>query len=131
MIQNLRRFHNRYVAFDFHKECGTRNWHRLSILLEKLEDLRQSYEYVMFLLSMRLFTDKFGHRYFFTVQPQHLDAAKVHEEETSHQNGVFRTNCVDCLDRTNVVQSMLARLTLQDQLRVRVFASFGKYLPIC
>ena len=24
------------------------------------------------------------------------------------QTGVFRTNCMDCLDRTNVVQSMLA-----------------------
>lgn len=27
----------------------------------------------------------------------------------SRQSGVFRTNCIDCLDRTNVVQSMIAR----------------------
>ena len=26
---------------------------------------------------------------------------------------MFRTNCIDCLDRTNVVQSMLARNNLQ------------------
>lgn len=26
----------------------------------------------------------------------------------STQEGVFRTNCIDCLDRTNVVQSMIA-----------------------
>ncbi|KAF9793916.1 hypothetical protein SFRURICE_003436 [Spodoptera frugiperda] len=34
------------------------------------------------------------------------------------QNGVFRTNCVDCLDRTNVVQSLLARLQLTAALRI-------------
>jgi len=33
------------------------------------------------------------------------------------QNGVFRTNCIDCLDRTNVVQSMLAKRTLEQQLK--------------
>ncbi|EAY07810.1 SacI homology domain containing protein [Trichomonas vaginalis G3] len=32
------------------------------------------------------------------------------------QNGVVRTNCVDCLDRTNVVQSVLARKILDKQL---------------
>merc|ERR1719234_2909461 len=34
----------------------------------------------------------------------------------NRQNGVFRTNCIDCLDRTNVVQSMLARNNLQTVL---------------
>ena len=29
------------------------------------------------------------------------------------QDGIFRTNCIDCLDRTNVVQSLLARRNLQ------------------
>jgi hypothetical protein len=36
----------------------------------------------------------------------------------SRQEGVFRTNCIDCLDRTNVVQSMLARRSLHSQLVV-------------
>ena len=39
----------------------------------------------------------------------------------SVQLGVFRTNCMDCLDRTNVVQSMLAHKSVQEQLRVSVF----------
>ena len=34
------------------------------------------------------------------------------------QEGVFRTNCIDCLDRTNVVQSMLARRSLDLVLKV-------------
>ncbi|KAK8861609.1 hypothetical protein IAR55_002432 [Kwoniella newhampshirensis] len=29
------------------------------------------------------------------------------------QQGVFRTNCLDCLDRTNYVQNVMAQLTLQ------------------
>ena len=33
------------------------------------------------------------------------------------QSGVFRTNCIDCLDRTNVVQSLIARKSLEHQLR--------------
>ena len=28
------------------------------------------------------------------------------------QKGIFRTNCMDCLDRTNVVQSVFARQIL-------------------
>ena len=36
----------------------------------------------------------------------------------SVQKGVFRTNCIDCLDRTNVVQSLLAHKSLQEQLQV-------------
>ena len=30
---------------------------------------------------------------------------------------MFRTNCVDCLDRTNVVQGLLARHALEDLLQ--------------
>ncbi len=35
------------------------------------------------------------------------------------QDGTFRSNCMDCLDRTNVIQSLLARRSLQSQLEVR------------
>jgi hypothetical protein len=34
----------------------------------------------------------------------------------STQSGVVRTNCIDCLDRTNVVQSALARRVLNKHL---------------
>jgi hypothetical protein len=32
------------------------------------------------------------------------------------QSGVFRTNCIDCLDRTNVVQTLFSRLALHKML---------------
>jgi hypothetical protein len=34
----------------------------------------------------------------------------------SQQRGVFRVNCIDCLDRTNVVQSAFARHVLTTQM---------------
>ena len=32
------------------------------------------------------------------------------------QRGVFRVNCVDCLDRTNVVQTAIARIVMETQV---------------
>lgn len=37
-------------------------------------------------------------------------------EALSEQCGVVRTNCMDCLDRSNVVQSIIARHILEKQL---------------
>ncbi|EDW18103.1 uncharacterized protein Dmoj_GI13040, isoform B [Drosophila mojavensis] len=75
----------RYEAFDFHHECRKMRWNRLNILIDRL-----AYE-----------QDSFG---FFHA----FDNGTL----VSSQQGVFRTNCIDCLDRTNVVQSMLARRSL-------------------
>ena len=33
------------------------------------------------------------------------------------QKGVFRVNCKDCLDRTNIIQCLLAQIALQQQIR--------------
>jgi len=77
-----------YEAFDFHHVCGTNKWHRLSLLMDKIE----------------LSQTEFG--YFMMAADQIL----------MKQTGVFRTNCMDCLDRTNVVQSLIARRSLTTQL---------------
>ena len=47
---------------------------------------------------------------------QHAD----HWNIRSLQDGVVRTNCMDCLDRTNVVQSMFGRYVLYKQLYERL-----------
>ena len=39
------------------------------------------------------------------------------EYEVKYQTGVFRTNCLDCLDRTNLTQSLIAKEVLQYQLK--------------
>ncbi|KAF2222115.1 SacI homology domain-containing protein [Elsinoe ampelina] len=35
------------------------------------------------------------------------------------QEGIFRTNCLDCLDRTNVVQTIISQLALEEFVRHR------------
>ncbi|KAL5021530.1 hypothetical protein ScPMuIL_000685 [Solemya velum] len=80
----------RYEFFDFHHECGQTKWHRLAILMNRLEEERQNFGYL---------------------------AIQRDGTELCEQEGVFRTNCIDCLDRTNVVQSMFARITLAEQFR--------------
>lgn len=80
----------RYESFDFHHECRKMRWDRLSMLIDRLAHEQ----------------DEFG--YFLLLRDGTL---------ASLQDGVFRTNCIDCLDRTNVVQSMLARRSLTDVLQ--------------
>uniref|UniRef100_A0A0E0F516 SAC domain-containing protein n=1 Tax=Oryza meridionalis TaxID=40149 RepID=A0A0E0F516_9ORYZ len=47
------------------------------------------------------------------------DYLKKHSkgEKMEEQTGTVRTNCVDCLDRTNVTQSMIGRKILESQLQ--------------
>ena len=40
------------------------------------------------------------------------------------QRSVFRVNCMDCLDRTNVVQAAIARQVMETQ--VACFANYAK-----
>lgn len=47
-----------------------------------------------------------------------------------NQNGAFRTNCVDCLDRTNVVQSLLARRQLETSLQMLEVKLRNEQLPV-
>jgi len=81
--------HMNYVVFDFHKECSKMRWHRLSLLLDELKQSLDSMSYF------------------------HVNK---HQETETEQCGAVRTNCMDCLDRTNVVQGLLARQTLEKQL---------------
>ncbi|GAU29818.1 hypothetical protein TSUD_223640 [Trifolium subterraneum] len=80
----------RYVHFDFHHVCGHVHFERLSILYEQISDFLERNGYL-------LLNEK--------------------GEKMKEQLGVVRTNCIDCLDRTNVTQSMIGRNMLEYQLR--------------
>ena len=45
------------------------------------------------------------------------------------QSGIVRTNCIDCLDRTNVVQGVLGRKHLESVLRRLQLLQPGNGLP--
>ncbi len=77
-----------YISFDFHEHCRGMRFENVALLVDTIDELVQ----------------RMG---FFWVDGQ----GKVLE-----QAGVFRVNCVDCLDRTNVVQTAIARRVLELQL---------------
>jgi hypothetical protein len=75
--------------FYFHKECGGMKFENVSILLNTLEGALRSHGY----------------------------AVRQDDQIVSRQTGVLRTNCMDCLDRTNVTQSSVGGWALQQQLK--------------
>jgi len=91
-----------YEWFDFHGECKKMKWENLSKLIAKIADQVDKQDYFM----------------------AKLDYAFDQKEKLGvttcmimlNQNGVCRTNCMDCLDRTNVVQSVISRLIAHRQL---------------
>ncbi|KAL8994212.1 MAG: hypothetical protein Q9169_005758 [Polycauliona sp. 2 TL-2023] len=85
-----------YVYFDFHNETKGLRWDRAQLLLDQLKDgLARG-------------------QYFRGVDMPGDSQGRL--EVRNRQVAVVRTNCMDCLDRTNVVQTMLARWTLTRQL---------------
>ncbi|CEJ55463.1 Putative Phosphoinositide phosphatase [Penicillium brasilianum] len=85
-----------YVYFDFHNETKGLKWHRAELLMGRLNDgLTQG-------------------GYFRGVEGPGASGGQLDIRST--QTSVVRTNCMDCLDRTNVVQSMLGRWAVTRQL---------------
>ncbi|KAL5107073.1 Phosphatidylinositol-3-phosphatase SAC1 [Taenia crassiceps] len=83
----------RYEAFDFHRECRGLRWNRVHAFVDRLEpELAAVGQLRLSAPSGR----------------ESLQDATV----LTRQNGVFRINCIDCLDRTNVLQSVLAQRAL-------------------
>ncbi|KAK4522844.1 hypothetical protein GAYE_PCTG30G0734 [Galdieria yellowstonensis] len=82
------------VSFDFHFHCSGTDWERgMQTLLQQVKS--------------------FATRQKFFV----LHCGDEKSAVRSVQDGVFRVNCVDCLDRTNVAQSAIARHLLVPQAK--------------
>ncbi|KAF9920806.1 hypothetical protein FBU30_009270 [Linnemannia zychae] len=95
----------KYLHFDFHHECSKMRWHRVALILDHFQAELHAQGY------FKAIVDKDG-------------VEKVLLKQTS----VVRTNCMDCLDRTNVVQSVISRWILNRQLRdIGVLAADEKF----
>jgi hypothetical protein len=79
--------------FDFHNVCRGMHFENVSRLMDTLEPFATATGWTI------IANDQIQHK----------------------QSGVLRTNCMDCLDRTNVVQSACARTALEAQLSVGSF----------
>ncbi|KAL8693432.1 MAG: hypothetical protein Q9218_001742 [Villophora microphyllina] len=78
--------------FDFHQVCRGMRFENVSVLMDHLGGSGGAF-------------DKHG----MTVE--------IDGKVQTRQTGVIRTNCMDCLDRTNVVQSACASKALEKQLK--------------
>ncbi|KAF1984011.1 hypothetical protein K402DRAFT_360244 [Aulographum hederae CBS 113979] len=74
--------------FDFHHACRGMKFENVSILMDSLSPALSSHGWTVI----------------------------ENDVVVSGQSGILRTNCMDCLDRTNVVQSAAARNALEQQL---------------
>ncbi|CAA3011461.1 phosphoinositide phosphatase SAC8 [Olea europaea subsp. europaea] len=88
----------RYVPFDFHHASGNTNFDNLQLLYDQI-------------------SEDFEKQGYFLVDPE----GKI----VAEQGGIIRSNCIDCLDRTNVTQSFLAKKSLDIQLQ-----RIGDFSPI-
>jgi hypothetical protein len=104
----------RYVAYDFHSESAGGNVAALARLLVRLrtEGIKSGI-YVEAHSSEAAASEK-------KTKTKTLSTTTKTTRSSSGvrlQKGVFRVNCKDCLDRTNLVQSAVARTALEEQLR--------------
>ncbi|XP_051157646.1 phosphatidylinositide phosphatase SAC2 isoform X2 [Leptopilina boulardi] len=76
-----------YATFDFHEYCRGMHFENVSILISALANVVNDMGYC--------WRDKQG--------------------MICMQKGVFRVNCIDCLDRTNVVQTALGKAVMEMQ----------------
>lgn len=77
-----------YEWFDFHSECRGMKFENVQRLVDKLSDKIKSWG----------------------------ETVILDEKVQKVQKGAIRTNCMDCLDRTNVAQSAFGQFVLQHDL---------------
>lgn len=87
-----------YIYFDYHHETKGMKMHRAYALVERLADPLAQQGYFRAAVEAA------------PAAPAAASDGRL--EPRAYQTSVMRTNCMDCLDRTNVVQSMFARYTL-------------------
>lgn len=109
-VDALGRSDVRLINWDFHQECRKMKYENISKLCELIKDDSESMGY--FCAKVSSSTPSAAT----LSSSSHRRLGKVEWDISKRQNGVIRTNCIDCLDRTNVVQSVFARRVLDKQL---------------
>lgn len=79
-INNLRSC--KYVFWDFQSECKNDNYDRIDLLIKNVENVMNIFKFYC----------------------EDVQTGEIIKEQT----GIIRTNCLDCLDRTNVIQTRFA-----------------------
>jgi hypothetical protein len=81
----------RYISFDFHQKCKSMNYGAINELVTEVEKNVEDYGYFEYDIKTK------------TIKREQI--------------GIARVNCIDCLDRTNVVENVFGLHVLTKQLR--------------
>jgi len=72
----------KYVFWDFQNECKNDNYDKIDLLINNVENVLNIFKFYC----------------------EDVNTGEIIKEQT----GIIRTNCLDCLDRTNVIQTRFA-----------------------
>lgn len=78
----------KHVWYDFHGETHGDRFYKINELMAELKDVQAEFGFFV--------RERYGS-----------------ESIIQKQNGIFRSNCIDCLDRTNLMQAKLAIGTIE------------------
>lgn len=93
----------RLTEFDFHAETrGPIGYEGAALIRARIEESAESFAY--FLTE----ETSVGYRDLLTSRDSREQPSVILLQE-----GIFRTNCLDCLDRTNLVQTLISQMALQ------------------
>ena len=91
----------RLINWDFHHECKGMHFENVSKLIALIGQAEWAHQ---------------GHFQATVVSASVGGVRRQQWTAVKQQQGVFRSNCIDCLDRTNVVQAAFAQHVLEQQL---------------
>ena len=96
--------------FDFHAETrGGGGYEAASTIRRLIQDRAESFAYFLCEdVSKRV-----------KVKEPSNSSSQRHADVILLQEGVFRTNCLDCLDRTNLIQTILSQMAVESFLSHR------------
>jgi hypothetical protein len=87
----------RYYFFDMQNECPYDNYDKIDTLMDNLNSIVNIFK-------------------FYCEKNNNNNYINNNNELLKEQKGVCRVNCLDCLDRTNVIQTRIAWLALEKML---------------
>lgn len=93
--------HLKHINYDFHAETRDSGYEAASGIKRWISDSAIAFEYYLS-EEVRDVIEKDGRK-----------QSIMGQNEIIKQAGVFRTNCLDCLDRTNVMQTIISKMALE------------------
>lgn len=98
--------HLRHINYDFHAQTrGPNGYEAASGIKRYIQNSAVAFEYF---LSEEVQE---------TVQKDGRRQSIIGQNVVLSQTGIFRTNCLDCLDRTNLVQTIISQMAIEIFLR--------------